>query len=74
MLKKLLTTSCTSDMTKPNIEAEHSFVALDDLKTACETFGQVSVSGPPDPTKYTISGDGIEENDILCIKGNDAVR
>ena len=55
-----LTTSFQPDSLKPSTEADMIFIALDDLRSVCQNFGQVSLSSTPDPSKCYATGKGIE--------------
>ena len=57
---KELTTTFPPDMLKPSTEADVIFSALADVTTACQSYGQVSAQGLPDPSKCHATGKGIE--------------
>ena len=57
---KELTTPFQPDTLKLNTEADMVFSALADLTAMCQSYGQVSTSGPPDPSKCHITGKGLE--------------
>ena len=57
---KELTTPFQQDTLKPNTEADMVFSALADLTAMCQSYGQVFVSGSPDPSKCHTTGMGFE--------------
>ena len=57
---KELTTTFPPDMLKPSTEADMIFSALEDVATACESYGQVSTPNFPDPSICHVTGKGIE--------------
>ena len=57
---KELTTTFPPDMLKPSTEADMIFLALTDVAAACQSYGQVSHPGLPDPSKCHATGMGIE--------------
>ena len=57
---KELTTPFQPDTLKPNTEADMVFSALADLTAMCQSYGQVFVSGSPDPLKCHTTGKGLE--------------
>ena len=57
---KELTTPFQPDTLKPNTEADMVFSALADLTAMCQSYGQVSASGSPDPSKCHTTGKGLE--------------
>ena len=76
---KELTTTFPPDMLKPSTEADMIFSVLADISAACRSFGHVSTSGSPNPSKCYLKGEEatIEElstavlqlfdfNDRLC--------
>ena len=57
---KELTSPFQEDTLKPNTEADMVFSALADLTAMCQSYGQVFLSGSPDPSKCHTTGKGLE--------------
>ena len=55
-----LTTTFPPDMLKPNRKANMIFSVLADITAACHSFGHVSTSSSPNPSKSYIIGKGLD--------------